>query len=227
MLAQEGPGPDQPADARDQQDHTDYRPDHVFGTGLVVDQRFMGPVVGIGNFAVRALGGSGPGGPEKELGHLLTALGAGQGVLFHGIVFTGGLQLRRVAEQPAVVIGGLGNGGCPASGQVQGAGGIVVSVTAILGFQLVLQGVLLLAAEAVPVLPEFFPGGDVEPVFQLPVQPVRGPVRCLVGAVTPNRPELHATDRLPGSLAIEDAFLGHQKLTGFADHPVRDGGAAR
>ncbi|MNR08528.1 hypothetical protein D3C85_1246900 [compost metagenome] len=45
------------------------------------------------------------------------------------------------------------------------------------------------------------------------MQPVGGPVRCLIGAVAPDRAQLHATDALPRGLAIKN-IVGAEK--GFA-----------
>ena len=67
MVTQEGPGPHQEADTREQDHHAGNRPHDVFTTGHIADQRLVRPVVGVGHMLAGPFGGGGPGGPEEEL----------------------------------------------------------------------------------------------------------------------------------------------------------------
>src|SRR5690554_1578995 len=106
---------------------------------------------------------------------------------------------------------------------MQGAGGVIIGVVPVFGFQVVLQSVLLLAAQAVPGMPELLLCGNFQPGFQFTVKPVCSPVRCLVGAVPPDGSNLHSAHGLPGSLAIKNALIRHQKVASGRNHLVRYG----
>ncbi|MCY1346819.1 hypothetical protein D9M69_329150 [compost metagenome] len=221
MPAQEGPGPDQQADAGDQQDHAGDRPEHVLRGRVVVDQRLVRPVVAVGRVAARTLGGGDPGGPEEELAELRPVFRVRQGVFLHGEAFAARLQLRIGAEQLVVVGGGLLHRLDAARREMQPA--LVVDlVAAVLLLQLEAQLRLGRFIQLGIVRAEFLARGDVEPGGQFAVQPVGAPVRRLVGAVAPDRAELHAADALPGLLAVEDVALGEQHLAAGVEHLLRD-----
>ncbi len=57
---------------------------------------------------------------------------------------------------------------------------------------------------------------DVQQRQRLAMQPVGAPVRSDVGAVAPDGPQLHATDRLPDLASGLDVVLRVQHLAAFA-----------
>lgn len=220
FLAQEGPGPDQEADAGNQQHHADYRPHDILGGWLVAHQRLVGPVVGVGGDGVRALGGGRPGGPEEEVGHLFTPLQARQRVLLHGEAPAAVLQCRVIAEQRDVVGGGLAD--CLDTTLTQRQYTVPGTVVTVLALQAIAQHGLLVFVEFAEGLAVLLAGAKLEPGGQLTVQPVGSPVGSLVSAMAPDRAELHAADALPGSLPVKDVSAAEQVVAGNAAHLVRD-----
>jgi len=68
---------EQPAQAAEQGDQREPRPDHDVGRRAVVDPRLRGPVVGVGVVVPRPLRGGRPRGPREERRELVDLLGIG------------------------------------------------------------------------------------------------------------------------------------------------------
>src|SRR3546814_12256035 len=64
--------------------------------------------------------------------------------------------------------------------------------------------------------------GQTEPCDEFAVQPVGGPVGCLIRAVPPDRAELHPAGALPRRLPGQNIVAGHQQLARGADDTWRD-----
>ncbi len=217
VIAQEGPAPHQEADAREQDHDAGDRPHDVLATGLVADQRLVRPVVGVGDVRAGALRRGGPGGPEEEMRHGLAPLGAGQCVLLHGEALAALAQGGRIGEELIVVSRRLRDGLRAAVADLQRAVR-VRAVASVLGLELGAQRALFAHAKLFKGLAVALLGGQVEPGAQLAVQPVGCPVGGLVGPVAPDGAQLHATDRLPSGLPVEDVVLREQLLpAGGAD----------
>ena len=108
----------------------------------------------------------------------------------------------------------------------------VVCVGPHLANQTRLEDGLLVRSESLEICR---PGSDspgVQQNLRFPMQPIRAPVGCDIGAVTPDGADLLAADRLPHSLAIGDGTAGEEKLPvsvvhigdgrSFADHLPAD-----
>ncbi|MNK94276.1 hypothetical protein D3C87_1144730 [compost metagenome] len=218
VIAQERPAPDQKTNTRQQHDDADDRPDHVFGGRVIVDQRFVGPVVGECRALAIALGGGGPRSPEEKLRQLLASGGVGQGVFFHGKAFAAVVQRRVVAEQIVIIRGSLRDGLDAALAEDQRA--VDQSIAAVLAFELMAQQGLLVVIDILISLGVILLRRQLQPGEQFAVQPVGGPVRRLIGTVTPDRAQLHAANALPGRLAVEDVVGTKQDLALDALHLI-------
>ncbi|CUJ72886.1 Uncharacterised protein [Achromobacter aegrifaciens] len=212
LAAQERPGPDQEADAGQQHHHAEDGPHDVLGAGHVIDQRFMRPVVGVGDRLAFALGGRGPCRPEEEMRELGAARGVGQRVFLHREIFAAAVQRGRVGEQLVVIGGGLRHGARAPRAHRQRVGGGVAAVGAVFGLQFRAQRCLGAHVQLRIVPAVLLARGQVQPGGQFTVQPVGRPVRRLVGAVSPDRSQLHAADRLPGGLAVQDVVAAEQRF---------------
>src|SRR4051794_10174167 len=58
--------PDHGADSRQEHDDTHAGPDDRFSRRSIADERFMGPIAGVGKIDTRAVGRSRPGSPKEE-----------------------------------------------------------------------------------------------------------------------------------------------------------------
>ena len=184
---------------------------------MVANQRLMRPVVGVGDVQIRAVGGCCPGRPEEEGIELGAFVGVRQGVFFHRIGFAQLVQIRVAAEQ-FVVIGGNTFDRADAVGRKGDlAGCLIVSVLAERLLRVVMQRRLIAFRKLVVGLAKFALRLLVEPAENLAVNPVSGPVRCLIRAVSPNGTNGHAADGLPGGLAGENIGLGVNRFAAFID----------
>jgi hypothetical protein len=95
--------PTEQADAGDQEQHAEYRPQERAGRRPVAYQVFGRPVVGVGDVLARMLRRRGPGGPPVERGQRAAVLRIGHRVVLHGIGFTKNRGIRLVGEQAVVV----------------------------------------------------------------------------------------------------------------------------
>ena len=184
---------------------------------MVANQRLMRPVVGVGDVQIRAVGGCCPGRPEEEGIELGAFVGVRQGVFFHRIGFAQFVQLRGAAEQ-FVVIGGNTFDRADAVGRKGDlAGCLVVSILAERLLRVVMQRGLIALRKLVVGLAVFALCLLVEPAENLAVNPVSGPVRRLIRAVSPDRTDRHAANGLPGGLAGENIGLGVKRFPVFID----------
>src|SRR3546814_14876786 len=87
---------------------------------------------------------------------------------------------------------------------------LVIGVPAILLLQQIGKPCLLIDGDVGKGLAIFGLCGKVEPGHQLTVQPVGRPVGRLIGAVSPDRTDLHAAGALPGGLPVENIAVGHK-----------------
>ena len=205
--------PAQQADAGDQEQHAEHRPDQQVRRRGVAHQLVMRPVGRIGDRLPRALGDRGPGRPPEEPGHQAPVFGVRHGVVAHRVGFAQLGGGRIIAEQVHVVRGDLlhrrgavGVDGDGAGGRVPGIG--PYQRLHARGIGRLGRGVQrLVAVNAV-----LARGPQVEDGLGLAVQPVRAPVRGDIAAVAPDRAQLLATDGLP------DLAPGLDVLAGI-DHP--------
>jgi hypothetical protein len=114
----------------------------------------------------------------------------------------------------------------------------VVGVGAYEGQQARAQRSLLISRQCVVIMRSLSAGGDIQPFGGFAMQPVRGPVRSDVTAMTPDRAELMSADGLPDLPALFDlaarveglAVRGHHGFRygwhhtmDFATHPEQHG----
>jgi hypothetical protein len=97
----------------------------------------------------------------------------------------------------------------------------VVAIRAELGAKALAQAGLHLGGERIERLAEVVRAPCAEQGLGLHVEPLRRPVRSLVGAVAPDGPDLLAADALPDLLTVEDLGLGHQEPSVLGLHASR------
>ena len=212
MAAQEGPAPDQRADTGDQDHDTGQRPEDILRRRQVADQRLRRPVVGIGGDRARPFGGRRPGRPEEEVGQRRALGGAGQRILLHRVIVAHPPQRGIVAIELVVMAGNLGDGaGAPLRNRDH-AGLRIQAVVPVFLLQRMGERRFLLEIERIERRAVFFRRRQPEPGRQLAVQPVRRPVGRLIGAMPPDRTQLHTAGALPGRLPGHDVVMGHQHL---------------
>ncbi len=196
--------PAEKADARQQEGHAEGRPEKSAGRRLVADQRFMRPVVRIGDGVVRALGPRGPGRPPEEGRQHAPVFRVRHGAVLHRIGFAQFRRRRVVAEQALVMRGHLADRLRPFVAERDRLRFRIVGIGAHDAAQppferrLPLRAKLRIRNAVLGLRPA------VEHGQRLAVQPVRAPVRRHIAAMAPDRAELHPTHRLPDLPALLD-----------------------
>ncbi len=215
--------PGERADAGEQAEDADERPQVRRGRRHVADQRLRRPVAGVGDRVVGAIRRGRPRRPEEERHHRLALCDVRDRVLLDRVLRAQRVQLDVGTEQAHVVIGDLADRLCAVLVDRDHAGGWIVGVGAHRLLQPCLQAGLLHGIEVdirlagVTLRPEF------EQRRGFPVQPVRGPVRCDVAAVTPDGTHLVTAYALP-DLATHVVLLAReQRLAGRRLYCGRNG----
>ena len=214
--------PDHQADGADQGDERGHRPHHRLGGGDVADQRLVRPVHRIGGGLARAVGGRRPRRPEDEGGQRLPPRLIRDRVARHRVLLAQRVHLGRAAEQAFVVGLIVADGGGADVADHQLAVGLVHPVAADLSAQTLAQRCLLLRGDVGIGGTVIERRPAVEDEGQLTVQPVGRPVGRQVGAVTPDRAELMAADRLPDHAAGLDVVAVEQNVAARRDDLVRN-----
>ena len=229
--------PAQDRDPGNQEQHAEGRPHPQRRRRRVADQRFAGPVVGVGDFlaghagpvrrqrcaiGAEPLRGRGPRCPPEEGSQRAPVFGGADRVLLHRVLLA---QLRGgwvVAEQAFVMRGDIGKCDHAVLGQRDRFGGGIKGVGPHHFLQPASQAGLLLGRQhgigrhaTVGARP------DVEHASRLAMQPVRAPVRGDIRAVAPDRAQLHPAERLPDLTALLDIGAGVDDLAILRDHPFR------
>ena len=195
-------GREQQADAAQQRDQRQHRPDDHVGRRLVVHARLGRPVVGVRVVVAGPLGRARPGRPAEERGQRGQVVAIGDGVGAQTVLGAGLGEIARVVRhEPAV---GLGLG----LGELEHARPLVVTVGAEVLDRTPAGAIGALAAVA------------ALNVIRGPAQIVRGVVGAQVGAVAEHRPVLHEAVVEEDLLAALDLALGVNQLTGGIDHPL-------
>ena len=216
--------PAEQRDAQDQEQHAEGRPDPQCRRRRVAYQRFAGPVVGVGDFLadhagligderaradVGAFGGGRPCGPPEERGQRAAMLQRSHRAFLHRIRFAKFCGRGIVAEQADVVRSDIRDRRCAILGEGDGFGGGVVGVGAHHALQPAAQGGLLfdrqlrIAGAAIVAA-----GPDIQDFDGFAMQPVGAPVGRDIGAMAPDRSQLHAAHRLPDLPALFDVGAG-------------------
>jgi len=222
LLRAEGAPPDERADAGQQQHHADDRPEDVRPGGPVVDERLVRPVVRVGDRRSRPFRRAGPARPEEEVRERLQPLRIADRHLLHGVVVAQPGEGRLAAEEGAIVRRRAGDRLGPVRGNGQRARRRIVGVLAHGLGEAGLERAALRRIERVELRSVLALRPDLEQGLGLAVQPVRGPVGCLVGAVPPDRTELLSPRRLPDLLAVEDLLLRHEEGAVLGHDPLWD-----
>ena len=208
----DGVVPAEQRDARDQEHDAEHGPAPKRRRRLVAHQRFVRPVVGVGNLLAGqhafgadgsddiscAFGGCCPGGPPEEGSECPAMLGGIHRVLLHRVRFAQRGSSRIIAEQALVMRRHVRECRGAVAGQRDRARRFVVSVGAHHLLEATAQCRLLFGRQlrvrsgaAVSSSPE------VKYLDGFAMQPVRAPVRRDIAAVAPDRTQLHAAHRLP------------------------------
>ena len=204
--------PGERADAGEQAEDADERPQVRRGRRHVADQRLRRPVARVGDRIVGAVRRGRPRRPEEERHHRLALLDVRNRVLLDRVLRTQRVQLDVWTEQPHVVVVDLPDRVRAILVHRDHARGRIVGVLAHRLLEPRLQARLLHGIEvriglaAVTLRPEF------EQSCGFAVQPVRRPVRCYVATVTPDGTHLVAADALPDLPARVVLFLRKQRL---------------
>ena len=210
--------PGQQADAADQEQDREHRPDEVVRGRLVADQRLIRPVVGIGAvFVVGPVGAGGPRGPEEERGHRPAVARIRDGVVLHRIGFAqvaGG----RVVGEHALVVGG--HHADRLRTHVADHDLVLRRIEGVGANQRLDRGLepgLLAFVEAGVGLAGRVARLQFQHRLGFAMQPVGRPVGGDQGAVTPDGAQLLAADALPDLLAFLDVVPGVQHLAAAGD----------
>ena len=215
--------PNQRAHPSDKQHDADQRPQHIGRRRVIAHQLVVRPVVGVGDGQARALGGAGPGGPEEERGHGLALGGLRQRVGLQRIRLAQTRERGIVAEQRPVVRRGRGHRPRSQVGNDQHAALGVVAVGAHFFLHACLHRCPIAHAERIERLAVALRAQLVDERGGLAMQPIRGPIGRLVGAVAPNRSDLLAARALPHLLAMQDVRFGHEQPAVFGNDSLGNG----
>ena len=234
----DGVVPAEQRNARDQEHHAEHRPAPQRRRWLVAHQRFVRPVVGVGNLLAgqhafgadgsddisRAFGSCCPGGPPEEGGECPAMFGGIHRILLHRIRFAQRGGSRIIAEQALVMRRHVRECCGAVAGQRDRARRFVVSVGAHHRLEATAQCRLLLdrqlrvgSGAAIGASPQ------VEDLDGFAMQPVRAPVRRDIAAVAPDRTQLHAAHRLPDLAPGFDVRPGVDHRAVFNEHFFRHG----
>jgi hypothetical protein len=191
----DGMMPTEQRDTRDEKQNAEGRPEKRAGRRTIASERLARPVVRIGDLCVRPFRHGGPGSPPEKRGERVTIARVWHRVVLHRVRVAQRLSGRIIAEERLDMRRHYGDGGRAVCIQRHRVGRRVVRILTQARLEPAAQRCLLLRIEgSVALGAVFLAGPAVEDRGGFPMQPVGTPVRRDVGAVAPDRPELHAAE---------------------------------
>ena len=192
------------------------------GRRCVAHQRFVRPVVGIGNGLAGPLRHRGPGRPPDERGERVAMFGRIDGPLLHRVRLAQLEQLWIAAKQRFVVSGDGADRRDALCRQRDGVGLRIVGIDANRRLQLRLQPCLLVHRQFSVVVRGLVARRDVEPFGGFAMEPVGRPVGRDVTSMTPDGTQLVSTDGLPDLAALFEFGMGVENGSALAEHGLRN-----
>ena len=209
--------PNHAAHARQQQNEAEDAPHYGSAGRLVSDQWLVRPVLRVGDFGSRAIGGCRPRRPPEKRTHLVKLCGIGQRAARDRVV------AAAIAEYVGIVVLQLIKSLGANRIERNHACRRIVCIGPHDQLETRLKPGLLFRPEGLIIRGSRSDGPAIKDEHALAMYPVRAPIGSDIGAVSPNGAYFLATDGLPSILSILHSRAGEQNTAAGGHNLGRDG----